>query len=147
MTPYLDPAFVMDAFPELPEGRGAYRLRLEGRRADGSEVFSMAFEMPEIPDGDGESVLVFALPVENGWESELSSLLLSGPGGKRAPMVIATDPATGELRAILRNVPDLPTEPLAQRTAVDAIVGGGGGAPSLEVMVSRGLPSPSDRRR
>ena len=153
-TPYLNPAFVMQARTDMPNAGGPHRL--EGRRADGSELFSMAFDMPEIAGGEGQSVFMFALPVQNGWEAGLASVVLSGPGGaveiregSEPPMVIATDPATGELRAVLRNVPVLPQDPVAQSIALDAIVGGSAdaGAPRLQVMVSRGLPGPGDWRR
>lgn len=106
--------------------------------------------------GDGGSAFVFALPVQDDWESELASLVLSGPGGTvemregtEPPMVMATDPTTGEIRAILRNVPDLPADALAQRFAFDARVGGGVGtsAPRLDIMISRGLPGAGDWRR
>ena len=56
-------------------------LRITGRDADGGELFSLSFEMPEVADGDGSSSFVFALPVRAGWAGELASITLSGPGG------------------------------------------------------------------
>ena len=168
-TPYLDPAFVVDVSHDVPSVAGSYRL--EGRRADGSALFSIAFGMAEIADGDGQSVFGFALPVQNGWESELASLVLSGPGGavemregSEPPMVIARDSATGEVRAILHDVTDLPADPLVQRVVIEARVGAslratasrleataqervGPEAPRLDVMISRGLPSADDWNR
>ena len=141
---HLDPAFVVDARPELPHASGPYALT--GRRADGSELFSLSFEMGEIWDGDGESGFTFALPVDPAWETELASLSLAGPSGSveiaegsEPPMAILRDPGTGQVRAIFR---DLPSGPLARSTA-DARAP----EPGLEVMVSSGLPGASAWRR
>ena len=164
--PYLDPAFVVDVPPALPAVAGPYRL--EGRRVDGSALFSIAFGMAEIPGGDGQSVFGYALPVQTGWDSELASLVLLGPGGafemregSEPPIVIARDAATGDVRAILHEVPGLPADPLAQSDIVEEMVraslaaaastrdptvdeGVGAGAPKLDVIISRGLPSAAD---
>ncbi|WP_420440481.1 Ig-like domain-containing protein [Candidatus Palauibacter sp.] len=140
----LDPAFVVDAPPLLPHAPGPYTMT--GRRADGSELFSLDFQMGEIGDGDGQFGFSFSLPVEDEWESELASLSLSGPGGSvemaegsEPPMAILRDPGTGQVRAILR---DLPSGPLA-RSAADARAP----EPGLEVMVSSGLPGAAAWRR
>ena len=89
---------------------------------------------------------MFTLPVETGWDSELASLVLSGPSGtfemregSESPMVIAHDPATGEVRAILHKLPDLPPGARAQSSR-DAIAL----ETELDVMVSRGLPGAED---
>ena len=143
-TPYLDPAFVVDATPDVPDAAGPYRL--EGRRVDGNPLFSVAFEMPEISHGDGESVFVFALPVQPEWATELVSLILSGPSGgvelregSESPTVMALDPQTGELRAILDDPAVIPSRPLTQRD-FDRILP----QPGLDVRVSRGLPPAED---
>ena len=140
----LEPAFVVDAPPTVPHPGGPYTLT--GGRADGSELFSLSFDMPEIWDGDGGSGFTFALPVEPAWETELAALSLSGPGGSveiaegTAPsMAILRDPQTGQVRAIFR---DLPSGPLAQ-SAADARAP----EPGLEVMVSSGLPGAAAWRR
>ena len=140
----LDPAFVVDAPPLLPHAPGPYTMT--GRRADGSELFSLSFQMGEIGDGDGQFGFSFSLPVEDEWESELASLSLSGPGGSveiaegsEPPMAILRDPGTGQVRAIFR---DLPSGPLAQ-SAADARAP----EPGLEVMVSSGLPGAAAWRR
>ena len=140
----LDPAFVVDAPPLLPHAPGPYTMT--GRRADGSELFSLSFQMGEIGDGDGQFGFSFSLPVEDEWESELASLSLSGPGGSveiaegsEPPMAILRDPGTGQVRAIFR---DLPSGPLARSTA-DARAP----EPGLEVMVSSGLPGVAAWRR
>ncbi|MYC88284.1 MAG: hypothetical protein F4X22_08625 [Gemmatimonadales bacterium] len=141
---HLDPAFVVDARPLLPHASGPYTLT--GRRADGSELFSLSFDMGVIWDGDGESGFTFALPIEPAWETALESLSLSGPGGSveisegsEPPMAILRDPGTGQIRAIFR---DLPSGPLAESAAEDLAP-----EPGLEVMVSSGLPGASAWRR
>ena len=142
--PWLDPAFVVDTRPVAPTSVGPWRLT--GRRADGEELFSLSFGMDEMWDGDGRSGFAFALPVEPAWESELASLVLSGPDGSvemtegsEPPVAILRDPRTGQVRAILT---DLPAGPLAQ-SAADARAP----EPGLEVMVSSGLPGASAWRR
>ncbi|WP_420635129.1 leucine-rich repeat domain-containing protein [Candidatus Palauibacter sp.] len=141
---HLDPAFVIETSPVVPRSGGPYELT--GSRADGSELFSLSFDMGEIWDGEGRSGFTFALPVQAEWESELASLALTGPGGtvemregSEPPMAILRDPVTGQVRAILR---DLPAGPLA-RSAADALAP----EPGLEVMVSSGLPDASMWRR
>ena len=143
-APWLDPAFVVDTRPVVPPAGGPWRLN--GRRADGSELFSISFRMAEVWDGDGGGAFTFALPVDPVWETELASLSLAGPGGaveiaegSEPPMAIMRDPRTGQVRAILT---DLPAGPLA-RSAADARAP----EPGLEVMVSSGLPGASAWRR
>ena len=138
-TLHLDPAFVVDALPLLPRARGPYTMT--GRRADESELFSLSFRMAEIADGDGGEGFTFALPVEPAWATELAALSLRGPGGSveiaegsAPPMAILRDPATGQVRAIFR---DLPAGPLAGSAAENLAP-----EPGLEVMVSGGLPAP-----
>ena len=136
-TPRLDPAFVIEAPPAVPASGGPYEL--QGSRADGSALFSLHFDVPEIADGDGSSVFVFALPVQEGWPAELASLSLSGPGGStkmtdgsEIPMAIMRDPETGEVRAVFRH---LPAGPLARSVAEAQAP-----EPGLELLISRGLP-------
>ncbi|MDE2678145.1 MAG: Ig-like domain-containing protein [Gemmatimonadota bacterium] len=134
---HLDPAFVIETSPVVPLFGGPYRL--EGRRVDGSELFSLSFEMQEVWDGDGRSGFTFAIPVRPEWELELASLVLAWPNGSvemregsEPPMAIMRDPVTGEVRAIFR---DLPADPMAPG-ALDALAP----EPGLEIMVSGGLP-------
>ena len=141
--PWLDPAFVVDTRPVVPAG-GSWRV--SGHLADGAELFSVSFEMAEVWDGDGASGFVFALPVQAEWATELASLSLSGPTGSvemregsEPPMAILRDPATGQVRAIFR---DLPSGPLAH-SAADARAP----EPGLEVTVSSGLPGAAAWRR
>ena len=79
-VPFLEPAFVVDAPAALPDSAGEYRVT--GRTTSGDELFSLTFTMPETADGDGRSSFAFVLPVRPGWEANLSSITLSGPGGR-----------------------------------------------------------------
>ena len=141
---HLDPAFVIDAPPAVPRASGPYALT--GRRADGSELFSFSFGVPRLLDGDGRSGFAFALPVQAAWESELASLVLTGPGGlaemragSEPPMAIMRDPVTGEVRAILRDLPAAAMGP----GALDALAP----EPGLDIVVSGGLPGAAAWRR
>ena len=107
----------------------------------------MSFEMPVVADGDGGSSFVFALPVQPGWAEELATITLSGPGGSvrldgetDRPVTILRDPATGEIRGILRSVPD------GTGSGVDA-VSALAVEPGVEVLTSRGIPEAEDWRR
>lgn len=137
-VPYLEPAFVIDAPPALPDSGGEYRLT--GRTVDGREVFSLRFGMPEVADGDGSSSFVFALPVGAGWAGNLAAITLSGPGGTVTmdgdtdrPMVIIRDPRTGQMRSIVRGVR---AEELPQADAAGGPTRGSGPG----VLASRGIP-------
>ena len=142
-APFLEPAFVVDAPPALPDSAGDYRIT--GRTAGGGEIFSFSFTMPEIADGDGSSGFAFAVPVRAGWEDSLATISLSGPGGSVTldgesdiPMAILRDTRTGQVRGILRD------PPLAGEVAADAV---GAAAPGLEVLFSRGIPGAAGWRR
>ena len=107
--PFLEPAFVVDAPPALPDSTGAYRLA--SQTADGRELFSFTFAMPVVADGDGSSSFVFALPVQPGWTGNLATVTLSGPDGSTTldsdtdlPMTILLDSSTGQVRGFLRNL-------------------------------------------
>ena len=135
-VPYLEPAFVVDAPPELPQSSGEFRLG--GQTGTGVELFSLFFDMPETADGDGSSSFAFVLPVQPGWVDDLASIMLSGPSGSvqldgdtDLPMTILRNPSTGQVRGILRDVPQADaTAALAPRA----------GADSLDVLFSRGIP-------
>ena len=134
--PFLNPAFVVDAPPALPDSAGEHRIA--GRTASGVELFSLDFAMPETADGDGSSSFAFVLPAEPGWADNLASITLSGPGGSVAldsdtdlPMAILLDPSTGQVRGILR---DMPQADAAAALAPQA------GPDSLDVLFSRGIP-------
>ena len=142
-VPYLEPTFVVDAPPALPDSAGEFRIT--GRTAAGGQLFSLSFTMPPTADGDGSSSFAFALPVRTGWEDSLATITLSGPGGSVTldgesdiPMAILRDPQTGQVRGILRD------PPLAVEVAADAA---GALAPGFEVLFSRGIPGEAGWRR
>ena len=146
-TPYLEPAFVVDAPPALPSSPGEHRIT--GRTVGGGEVFSLGFAMPEVADGDGSSSFAFVLPVQPEWQGRLASITLSGPGGAVSldgdtdrPMVILRDPGTGQVRGFLRDVPS----PRGARAAA-AATGAAGAARGLERLFSRGIPDGEAWRR
>ena len=125
-TPFLDPAFVVEAPPELPTPGGEYLLT--GRDAGATDLFSLSFDMPEVAHGDGRSAFVFVLPTRPGWLDALDSITLSGPGGAVTldggsdnPLAIVRDRVTGVVRGFVRAAP---TDP----------------PPSVEVLFSRGIP-------
>lgn len=77
---YLEPAFVVDAPPSLPDGRGPYRLAAGD--AAGNTLFDMRFDMEETACGEVEGGgFVFAVPVRADWSGRLEQLELSGPEG------------------------------------------------------------------
>ena len=104
--PFLEPAFVVDAIPKLPPMGGEFQLR--GRTDAGGEAFSFSFDMPYIPDvEDGRSSFVYAVPVT--WTDALTSISLVGgdasvvlDAASYSPLTIVRDPATGQVRAMLR---------------------------------------------
>lgn len=138
-NPYLEPTFVINAPPALPQADGQYRLT--GRNATHTELFSLTFDMPYVVHGDGSSSFAFVLPVDPGWKDDLTSITLTGPGGSFTmdgdtdrPMVILRNPKTGQVRGFLRDVPEQAM--VAGKIAVDAL----SPEPGLEALFSRGLP-------
>ena len=144
-TPFLNPAFVADAPPALPDSAGDYTVT--GRDLSGRELFSLSFTMPVALAEEAEvSSFVFAMPVQPGWADSLASVTLSGPEGSVTldddsdiPMAILRDPRTGQVRGFLRDLP-----PLA-RAAMDTA--GQAAGPRLEVLFSRGIPDTAAWRR
>ena len=133
--PFLNPAFVVDAPPALPDSAGEHRIA--GRTASGDELFALSFTMPEVVDGDGGSSFAFVLPAQPGWAGNLATLTLSGPGGSVTldsdtdlPMTILLDPSTGQVRGILQDLPQADAAALAPQAGFD----------SLDVLFSRGIP-------
>ena len=142
---YLEPAFVVEAPAVLPDSAGEHRIT--GQNASGGELFSFSFTMPEIADGDGSSSFAFVLPVQPGWAGNLASITLSGPGGSVTldvdsdrPMAILRNPRTGQVRGILRDVPD-PAQ--TQAAAADVL----GAERGLDMIFSRGIPDSAAWRR
>ena len=143
-VPFLEPAFVIDAPPALPQRVGEYRLT--GRTVDDTALFTLSFSMQELADGDGISSFAFVLPVRPAWEGNLASITLTGPGvsatldgDNNEPMVILRNRRNGQVRGILRDLPSL------TQTAADAM--GQGPEPELQVLFSRGIPGADAWRR
>ena len=144
-VPFLEPAFVVEAPPSPPQTGGEYRLT--GLSRGGTELFSLSFTMPEVADGDGSSSFAFTIPAHPGWEQLLGAITLSGPGGSATldagsdrAVVILRDPRSGQVRAILHDVP----EPDMDGGDAGAAFGAG---PGLEVLFSRGIPDSAAWRR
>ena len=142
-TPFLNPAFVADAPPALPDSAGDYTVT--GRDASGRDLFSLSFAMPVALSEEAEvSSFVFALPAQAGWADALASVTLSGPAGTTTldgdsdiPMTILRDPVTGRVRGFLRDVGD----PAAEEA------GALGSAVGLDLLFSRGIPDAAAWRR
>ena len=137
----LAPAFVVDAAPSLPQGTGPYRL--VGFDAEGSSLFTLDFAIDEISDSDGGGVFAFAVPVRPSWSDRLSRITFSGPegtaevtrdGNRTAALLL--DRSTGEVRGILRDWPEEGISTASARRVVPE--------PGLDVIVSPGIPDPSD---
>ena len=144
-TPFLEPAFVVEAPASLPRSTGEYQII--GRTADGDELFSLPFQMPEVADGDGSSSFAFVLPVQPEWPESLASITLSGPGGSATlddktdrPVTILRNSRTGQIRGILR---DGSAAALARDDAVSAL----SREPDMEALNSRGIPDSEDWTR
>ena len=137
--PYLDPVFVVEAPPSLPESPGDHRIT--GRTPGGDVLFSFSFAMPDVADGDASSSFAFAIPVQGDWAENLAGVTLTGPGGiatldrgTNQPMAILRDQRTGAVRGILR-------DPAAE--VRDPSIAAESG---LEVLFSRGIPARSEWR-
>ena len=144
-APFLNPAFIVEAPPALPDSAGAFTVA--GWTTGGTELFSFRFAMSRAADGDGGSGFAFVLPVEPDWAGELAGITLAGPGGSFAlnddsdlPTAILRDPRTGRVRGILREVPP------PARAAMDAATRSAA-EPALEVLFSRGMPDAAAWRR
>ncbi len=137
--PFLEPAFVMSAPSSLPRAGGDHTLI--GTGEDGRELFRLSFAMQELSHGGGRSTFAFALPVQPGWAETLAAITLSGPGGSTTldedtdrPMAILRDPRTGQVRAILRGVPEV------GQAAGDQAGGMGIDPGRYDELLSRGIP-------
>ncbi len=104
--PRIEPVHSMRTTPKLPAGAGAYRV--EGFGRGGQTEFSLSFTPGE--DKYGNKYFFFAVPIESDWENSLERITLTGPEGEATvdgndprSLTIVTDPATGRIRAILRD--------------------------------------------
>ena len=102
----LDPAFVLEGPPALPETGGAYRV--EGLGPDGQREFSLSFTPTPLEFGGGS--FVFFVPWEADWADSLDRMVLTGPEGDYTltrdgspAMAVVTDPSTGRIQAMIRN--------------------------------------------
>ncbi|MDE2879420.1 Ig-like domain-containing protein [Candidatus Palauibacter soopunensis] len=141
--PFLEPSFLLDAPPALPQSRGDYEIKGYGH--EGEELFSLTFGTSEIAHGAGGSGFAFALPVQPALVDALASITLAGPAGRAAidrqtdrPMAILRD-TNGQVRAILRDPP---------ADIADNSAGVGAGTllsdSGIEALVSRGIPERSE---
>lgn len=143
-VPFLEPAFIVDAPPSLPDSAGEYQI--SGRTETGAQLFSLRFTMPETADGDGSSSFAFVLPVRPEWEGNLASISLTGPSGSAIldkdsdmPMTILRNAQTGQIRGFLRDPP--------AATQADADAVGQGVRTRFEMLFSRGIPGAEAWRR
>ena len=102
----IEPVHSMTTTPKLPAERGAYRI--EGIGRGGENEFSLSFTPGE--DKYGNKYFFFAVPIEADWEDSLERITLTGPEGEVTvdqndprSLTIVSDPATGRIRAILRD--------------------------------------------
>ena len=102
----IEPPFSMTTTARLPQETGPYRL--EGVGSNGEVELSLVFTPGE--DKFGNKYFFFTVPIEAGWAESLNRLTLSGPEGTVAvrasderALSVVTDPATGQIRSILRD--------------------------------------------
>lgn len=138
-SPFLEPAFVVDAPVSMPATDAAGAYRVVGTDLDGQPLFSLRFDMQQVDHADGEAGFAFAVPAKPEWADALAGLTVSGPGGSATIghgdadgiALLLTDIGSGQVRGILRHghkAPDL-------------------SGPKLQVRVSRGIPAPASWRR
>lgn len=143
-VPFLEPAFVTNARAVPPRAGGPYRV--SGWTRNGTQLFSFAFDMAAVADGEGSgSSFAFLLPVQSGWEDNLASITLTAPGGtvtlnedSGLPMVILRNQHTGQIRGILRNLADTNIGQAANLLSPTT---------GIEVLLSRGIPGIEEWRR
>ena len=125
----IEPVHSMYTTATLPRENGPYTL--EGIARNGEVEFSLSFTPGE--DVYGNRYFLFTIPIEEDWENSLERIVLAGPEGEVAvddsdprSLTVVTDPATGLIRAILRD----------WNRALPAALGDPAG---LEVVTTRGL--------
>ena len=102
----IEPVHPMYTTAKLPEEAGPYRI--EGIGRGGESEFSLSFTPGE--DQYGNKYFFFTIPIEADWADSLERITLTGPEGEvtvgsddQRSLTIVTDPATGRIRAILRD--------------------------------------------
>ncbi len=102
----MDPAFLLESEPALPEEPGPYRL--EGIGPNGQTVFSFAFTPSPLEYGGAS--FVFLVPYDRERDGALERVALWGPAGRfeltagsSPPMAIVRDRETGQVRAFLHD--------------------------------------------
>ena len=138
--PYLEPAFVVRAPPTIEPSGGNYEI--VGSTSSGDTLFALRFELGEQSGGETPgSSFAFLLPVRPEWAESLAALTLSGPGGavtldgdSDQSMTILRDSLTGQVRGILRDLPE-------------SALGRAAREPNLQVLFSRGIPEAAAWRR
>ena len=125
----IEPVHPMYTTAMLPDEPGPYRL--DGIAAGGDVEFSLSFTPGE--DAHGNRYFFFTVPIEDDWEDSLERITLTGPEGEVAvddsdprSLTVVTDPATGRIRAVLRD----------WAGPLPAVLGDTGG---LEVETTRGV--------
>ena len=143
----IEPGFVVDAPPSLPDLNGPYLLT--GEDENGGTMFSLSFGMAEIADGEG-GVFAIIIPARAEWPNRLTRITLSGPEGvatlgeedeleEEPAAALLLDPATGKVRGLLRDWPEPGITAVSARRVLPE--------PGLEVFISSGVPAPADWRR
>ncbi|MCY3712747.1 MAG: M66 family metalloprotease [Gemmatimonadetes bacterium] len=136
----LEPAFAVEAPPDVPQGGGPYRLT--GQSADGNVLFDVSFELNGFGDVGGGG-FNFILPVRADWPARLDQITLSGPEGvviqdkegDRAAALLL-DRTTGQVRGFLHDwAVTVAGTPPARRVLPE---------PGLEVITSQGVPGATD---
>ena len=102
----LEPSYVLTGPPVLPESDGPYRV--EGIGENGQAEFSLSFS--PYPGEHGGGGFVFLVLYKPEWAETLERMVLTGPEGtdtvtrdSSPPMAVVTNPATGNLQAIIRD--------------------------------------------
>ena len=137
----LEPAFVVRAHASLPKESGPYRL--VGEDFSVNTLFDFTFDITELSQGEG-GVFAFLIPVRADWIGRLAQITLSGPqgivemrGNGERTAALLLDRSTHEIKGILR---DWPAKDMTEQRAGSMLP-----EPGLEVIVSPGIPDPSDR--
>ena len=136
----LEPAFAVEAPPDVPQGSGPYRLT--GQSMEGGILFDVSFDMNAFGDIGGGG-FNFILPVRADWPERLAQITLSGPEGVviqdkegDGAAALLLDRATGQVRGFLHDwVVTGAGMPPARRVLPE---------PGLEVITSQGVPDAAD---